>query len=164
MDIYITSERPLEPELEPYRIRINPIYMHDVMAFASLYIGDSQTMAMEAAIMGVPAIRFNDFVGKIGVMAELEDGKLNGSTIPCYHLGIGIKASEHGSVERLCAEVEKIVKMPETERKAIWAERREQMLADKIDYSKFLTWLIENYPDSAKQAKKADMKFWKQFK
>ena len=25
MDIYITSERPLEPELEPYRIKINPI-------------------------------------------------------------------------------------------------------------------------------------------
>ena len=164
MDIYITSERPLEPELEPYRIQINPIYMHDVMAFASLYIGDSQTMAMEACSLGVPSVRFNDFVGKIGVMAELEDGNLNGAKVPCYNLGIGIKASEEGSVARLCAEVETIVKMPEKERKAIWTERRERMLADKIDYAKFLTWFLETYPESAELSKNADTAFWERFK
>ena len=164
MDIYITSERELEPELEPYRIKINPIYMHDVMAFASLYIGDSQTMAMEACTMGVPSIRFNDFVGKIGVMAELEDGNLLGEKVPCYNLGIGIKASEAGAVEKLYKTVEEIVAMPEKERLATWKERKERMLADKIDYAKFLTWLIENYPASAKEAKQADKAFWKRFK
>lgn len=164
MDIYITSERPLEPELEPYRIKINPIYMHDVMAFASLYIGDSQTMAMEACTMGVPSIRFNDFVGKIGVMAELEDGNLLGEKVPCYNLGIGIKASEAGAVEKLYKTVEEIVAMPEKERLATWKERKERMLADKIDYAKFLTWLIENYPASAKEAKQADKAFWQKFK
>lgn len=164
MDIYITSERPLEPELEPYRIKINPIYMHDVMAFASLYIGDSQTMAMEACTMGVPSIRFNDFVGKIGVMAELEDGNLLGEKVPCYKLGIGIKASEAGAVEKLYKTVEEIVAMPEKERLATWKERKERMLADKIDYAKFLTWVIENYPASAKEAKQADKAFWDRFK
>ena len=29
--IYITSERPLEPQFEQYRIRINPLDMHHVM-------------------------------------------------------------------------------------------------------------------------------------
>lgn len=164
MDIYITSERELEPELEPYRIKINPIYMHDVMAFASLYIGDSQTMAMEACVLGVPSIRFNDFVGKIGVMAELEDGNLLGGKVPCYKLGIGIKASEAGAVEKLYAMVEALVAMPEKERLATWKERKERMLADKIDYAKFLTWLIENYPESAKEAKQADKEFWEKFK
>ena len=164
MDIYITSERELEPELEPYRIKINPIYMHDVMAFASLYIGDSQTMAMEACTMGVPSIRFNDFVGRIGVMAELEDGNLLGEKVPCYNLGIGIKASETGAVEKLYKAVEEIVAMPEKERLATWKERKDQMLADKIDYAKFLTWLIENYPVSANEAKQADKEFWKKFK
>lgn len=164
MDIYITSERELESELEPYRIKINPIYMHDVMAFASLYIGDSQTMAMEACTMGVPSIRFNDFVGKIGVMAELEDGNLLGEQVPCYNLGIGIKASEAGAVEKLYKTVEEIVAMPEKKRLATWKERKERMLADKIDYAKFLTWLIENYPASAKEAKQADKAFWNRFK
>ena len=164
MDIYITSERPLEPELEPYRIKINPIYMHHVMAYASLYIGDSQTMAMEAAVLGVPSIRFNDFVGRIGVMAELEDGNLNGEHVPCYHLGIGIKASENGSVDKLYAEVQNIMSMDGEERKRLWTARRNQMLADKMDYAKFLTWFIENYPASLIEVKDAKESFWKRFK
>lgn len=70
--VYITSERKLEPELEPYRIKINPKNMHHALYFASLYIGDSQTMAAESAVLGTPSIRFNDFVGKLGYLEELE--------------------------------------------------------------------------------------------
>ena len=58
--------------------------MHHVMAFASLYIGDSQTMAAEAGVLGVPFVRFNDFVGRIGYLRELED---------VYQLGFGVHAS-----------------------------------------------------------------------
>lgn len=58
--------------------------MHHVMAFASLYIGDSQTMAAEAGVLGVPFVRFNDFVGSIGYLRELEDK---------YELGYGIHAT-----------------------------------------------------------------------
>jgi predicted glycosyltransferase len=75
--VYITSERPLEPEFEPYRIRIAPSKMHHALAFASLYIGDSQTMAAEAAVLGTPCIRFNDFVGKIGYLRDLEERGLS---------------------------------------------------------------------------------------
>ena len=174
MDIYITSERPLEPELEPYRIKINPIYMHDVMAFASLYLGDSQTMAMEATVLGVPSIRFNDFVGKIGVMAELEDGNLNGKRVKCYNLGVGIHASPisdeglgisgKSGVDDLVKAVEELVNMDPEERRTLYQKRREAMLADKIDYAKFLTWYLENYPESAKAAKNVDADFWNQFR
>ena len=82
--INITSERPLEPQFEQYRIKINPLDMHHVMAFASLYIGDSQTMAAEAGVLGLPFVRFNDFVGRIGYLRELEDK---------YELGYGIHAT-----------------------------------------------------------------------
>ena len=44
-------------------ININPLDIHHVMSFASIYIGDSQTMAAEAGVLGTPFIRFNDFVG-----------------------------------------------------------------------------------------------------
>jgi len=128
--IYITSERPLEPQFEKYRIKINPLDMHHVMAFASLYIGDSQTMAAEAGFLGVPFVRFNDFVGRIGYLRELEDK---------YELGYGIKASAEGSVEKLCERVETLVSMPSSERKATFAARRQQMLNDKIDCAKFLS-------------------------
>ncbi len=151
--IYITSERPLEPQFEQYRIHINPLDMHHVMAFASLYIGDSQTMAAEAGVLGVPFVRYNDFVGRIGYLRELED---------VYVLGYGFKASEAGSPERMYSIVDKLLSMPNL--KDEWKLRRQRMLADKIDYAKFLTWFIENYPKSVGEVKDADNDFWVRFK
>ena len=168
--IYITSERPLEPQFEKYRIKINPLDMHHVMAFASLYIGDSQTMAAEAGVLGVPFVRFNDFVGRIGYLRELED---------VYELGYGIHASvlpadspirrndgsvQPSGVEELYKRVEQLVAMPVDERRATFQSRRQKMLSDKIDYAKFLTWFIENYPQSVFATRHADANFWKRFK
>jgi predicted glycosyltransferase len=168
--IYITSERPLEPQFEQYRIKINPLDMHHVMAFASLYIGDSQTMAAEAGVLGVPFVRFNDFVGRIGYLRELED---------VYELGYGIHATplaanssirrndgsvQPSGVEELYKRVEQLVSMPSDERRAIFQSRRQKMLSEKIDCAKFLTWFIENYPQSAEQTRKADISFWDRFK
>jgi predicted glycosyltransferase len=135
-DIYITSERELEPQFEPYRIKINPLDMHHVMAFAQLYIGDSQTMAAEAGVLGVPFVRFNDFVGRIGYLEELENH---------YHLGFGIKTKD---VEKLYSTVNELVAMEN--RREIFQARRQKMLSEKIDYAKFLTWFIENYPEGKK--------------
>ena len=61
-DIYITSERPLESDFEKYRLAINPLDIHHIMSFSNMLIGDSQTMAAEAGVLGVPYIRFNDFL------------------------------------------------------------------------------------------------------
>lgn len=137
--VYITSERQLEPQFEQYRINIDPLDMHHVMAFAQLYIGDSQTMAAESGVLGVPFIRFNDFVGKIGYLRELED---------VYQLGYGVKTKE---VDKLYDIVEKLINMPN--RKEVFQGRRQKMLSEKIDYAKFLTWFIENYPESKKTMK-----------
>jgi len=133
-DIYITSERELEPQFEQYRIIINPLDIHHVMAFAQLCIGDSQTMAAEAGVLGVPFVRFNDFVGRIGYLRELEDN---------YNLGYGIKTNE---LEKLYLTIYELAIMPN--RKEIFQERRKKMLSEKIDFAKFLTWFIENYPES----------------
>jgi predicted glycosyltransferase len=140
------------------------------MESTSLYIGDLQTMAAEAGVLGVPFVRFNDFVGRIGYLRELED---------TYELGYGIHASvlpadssirrndgsvQPSGVEELYKRVEELVAMPSDERRKVFQERREAMLSDKIDCAKFLTWFIENYPLSAEQTRKADANFWKQFK
>jgi predicted glycosyltransferase len=46
------------------------------MAFAEFFIGDSQSMTVESAVPGVPAIRVNDFVGRISAVRELETAGL----------------------------------------------------------------------------------------
>lgn len=63
MTVYISSEKELPSELQAYRLPTPAAKIHDVLAFADLYIGDSQTMATEAALLGTPAIRSNSFVG-----------------------------------------------------------------------------------------------------
>ncbi len=138
-DVYITSERVLEPQFEPYRIKIDPIDMHHVMAFASLYIGDSQTMAAEAGVLGVPFVRFNDFVGRISYLRNLEDN---------HQLGYGIKT---GDVDRLYKTVEDLAAMPDKD--AVFSKRRDRMLSEKIDCAAFLTWFVENYPESGEKMK-----------
>lgn len=168
--VYITSERELEPQFEQYRIHINPLDIHHIMAYASLYIGDSQTMACEAGILGTPFIRFNDFVGRIGYLKELED---------VYHLGYGIHATplpadspirradgsiQPSGVKALYAAVEELVALPAAERQKVYMARRNKMLDDKIDVTAWLTWLIENYPASVAETKVGDAKFWARFK
>lgn len=171
--IYITSERPLEPQFEQYRIKINPLDMHHVMAFASLYIGDSQTMAAEAGVVGTPFVRLNDFVGRLSYLHELEaptdftprsDGyvpKID-AHVPDevhYSLGYGHKTAD---VEGFFKSIERWLATPD--RKQLCAERRAKMLSEKVDYAKFLTWFIENYPNSATEVKNATPDFWERFK
>ena len=76
-----------------------------------------------------------------------------------YSLGYGHKTAD---VEGFFASIERWLAMPD--RKAVCAERREKMLSEKVDYAKFLTYFIENYPQSVKEMKKANQKFWKKFK
>ena len=134
-------------------------------------------MAAEAGVLGVPFVRFNDFVGRIGYLRELED---------VYELGYGIHATQLKSeelrakseelirradgsaqpsgVEELYKRVEALVAMPSEQRRNVWAERRTQMLSDKVDCAKFLTWFIENYPDSATETRNANATLWQRFK
>ena len=109
---------------------------------------------------------------RIGYLRELED---------VYQLGYGIHASplaeespirrndgtlQPSGTEALYSAVEALVAMPANERQALFTTRREQMLHDKIDYAKYLTWFIENYPQSAEETRNNQQNeaFWKQFK
>ncbi len=62
--IFISGEGDLPDFLKPYRLTIKASQLHTLLSKATLYIGDSQTMATEAALLGTPAIRYNSFVGE----------------------------------------------------------------------------------------------------
>jgi len=134
--VYLTSEREFSPALEPYRIAINPLDMHHVLAHAVLYIGDSQTMAAEAGVLGTPFIRFNDFVGRIGYLNEIELK---------YALGFGIKADMPEVLLKKISEL-----LSEKDLRLCFEENHKRLLKEKIDVAAFMTWFIENYPQSHK--------------
>lgn len=72
--VLVSAEGALDPSFEPYRFALAPERMHDVLAAASLYAGDSGSMAAEAALLGTPAFRLSSWTGPSTYLRELEDG------------------------------------------------------------------------------------------
>ncbi len=132
--VIISSERTLPKELEKYCFTGDLNDIHHYLYYADIYIGDSQSMAVEASMLGTPSIRFNNFVGKISVLEELEYK---------YNLTYGIKVTEP---DLLFKKVEELLSMQDLKKK--FAIKRRKMLADKIDVTAFMVWFIENYPKS----------------
>ncbi|MBN1227067.1 MAG: DUF354 domain-containing protein [Deltaproteobacteria bacterium] len=132
--VFITTEREIEPELSEYLIKISPEKIHSLLYYATLFIGDSQTMASEAAILGTPAIRCNTFVGQISYLEE-EEHK--------YGLTYGFRPDSFSSLLKKVQEL-----LEQGDLKVEWQSRRQKMLSDKIDVTSFMIWFIENYPES----------------
>ena len=132
----ISMEDIIIPELEKYRFGFNQSLMHHFIANAALVISDSQTMIAEAAVLGTPSVRFNDFVGKIGYLEELEHK---------YDLTYGIQTSKP---DELMKKVAELLAIPDLRNK--WKNRMNNMLGEKIDVTAFMEWFIENYPASKK--------------
>jgi predicted glycosyltransferase len=132
--VIISSERDLPEGLNEYRFKGNLEDIHHYMAFAEMFIGDSQSMCAEAGLLGTPFIRYNNFVGKIGYLNEIENK---------YHLGFGIK---NGNEELLIQKIMDLLNTPGL--KNIFLGRMQNMLEEKIDVTRFYVWFIENYPES----------------
>jgi predicted glycosyltransferase len=131
--ILITSEGPLPQELEQYRIRISPEKMHDLLYYATMYIGEGATMASEAALLGTPSILISSLVGTMGNFIELEKK---------YDLMYSYSDAENALHTAL-----DILRDPQNKR--IWAEKLACLLRDKIDVTAFIVRFIENYPQSS---------------
>lgn len=128
--VYISSELPLSEEFKRYELRISPEKMHDVLYYASLFIGESGTMASESAFLGTPAVYINSLPLMCYLKLEQEAGLLKHFTS-----SVGVVAY-----------VKQIIQDGELKAKAI--ENAARMKQDFIDPTAFLTWFVENYPSS----------------
>jgi uncharacterized protein len=115
-------------------LKISQQKIHHLIAFANLVISDGQTMCSEAACLGVPSVRINDFVGMISNLEELENR---------WKLSFGFRP-EHSDQA-----LHKIKEILETSGE-IFKTRRDKLLQEKIKFTDFLEWMIINYPESVK--------------
>ena len=134
--VFITTERNIDDEFKPYQLTVSPEKTHSLMYYATMLVGDSQTMTSEAAVLGTPAIRCNTFVGRIHYLEE-EEHK--------YNLTYGFRPEQS---EAMFSKIDELLSMPNL--KEEWQRRRQKMLSEKIDYAQFMTWFVENYPKSQK--------------
>jgi len=134
--VLITSEKDIDAEFKDYQLLVSPEKVHSLLYYATMFIGDSQTMTSEAAVLGTPALKCNSFAGRLSVPNELEAK---------YKLCFSWQPSEF---ESLLEKLRELLKQPDL--KETWRERRENMLRDKIDVTAFMVWFIENMPESAR--------------
>ncbi len=72
MRVLVSAEGTLPSELEPYAAKFHVDRVHHVLAFSRLVVGESPSMATEAALLGVPAILASSWAGRCGNMQVLE--------------------------------------------------------------------------------------------
>jgi uncharacterized protein len=142
--VYISSERPLDPALEKYRLKTSPEIIHSLMYYASLYIGEGGTMAAEAAILGTPSIHIEadsngiatgNFVGNF---LDLRD-----------RYGLLYFFADQNEAFSKALEI-----LENKNAKQEWQKKREYLLKDKVDVTAWMTSFIENYPESFNRYKK----------
>lgn len=133
--VIITSERAIEPEFEQFLLPVAPEDMHSLLYFASLFVGDSQTMTSEAAVLGVPAFKCNSFAGRLSVPNMYESYGLCKSFTPDHF-------------DDMYSAIEKLLSSPNPGME--WKKNLERFLSEMIDPTAFFTWFIDSFPDSAK--------------
>lgn len=125
--VIITSEGELPDEFYHYQMTISPTKMHDVLAFADLYIGEGATMASEAAVLGVPVVFLSTLVHNY--LHEQEDE---------YQL-MHIYNLQRPAIVKM----RELLDQPDL--KEEYQRRRQRMLADKIDVTAFMLDFVDKY-------------------
>lgn len=123
--VFISSETPLPAEFARHRFAPPPELLHDALAYASLLVGDSQTMAAEAAVLGTPSLRVSSWKGRLDYLEELEAH---------YGLTESFLPREHA---RLLDRLETYAHHPDP--RALVREGHERMLAHKSDVAEWYT-------------------------
>ena len=132
--VLITSEESLPPELQPYQIRVSAEKLHDLLYYATLYVGEGSTTASECAVLGTHAIYVNTL--PLGYIAE-EDEK--------YHL-VSDFSGRDCTDETVLAEARRLLQNPSLREEG--KEKAKALVQDKIDVTAFMVWFVENYPES----------------
>jgi predicted glycosyltransferase len=127
--IIISSESPLPPEFETFRMNVCCTKMHDLLFYASLFIGEGATMASECAVLGTPAIYINSL--NAGCLQEQERHQL------IYSLR---------NDESLIQLVHSILSGNNLN-KEIFRKRVKDVLRKKIDVTEYMMNIIE-HPES----------------
>ena len=124
------TEKDLGEDFKEYRLNIHPSQYIHLLSFCSLYVGEGTTTASEAGVLGVPWINIQET--KRGYLIDQE---IN------YELGFRTN-------EISCAFETALKWIQQENIKELWHLKRQKLLADKIDFTAFLVWFIENYPRS----------------
>lgn len=134
--VFISSESSLDETLEPYRLNLPTEKFLDLLYYCTLYFGEGGTTAIESALLGTHAIHISTTAKFCGVFDDLRSYDL---------LWI---SEDTGESLTLAKELLSRSRLKEEGR-----AKRKRLMDDKVDFTRFLVWFVENYPDSYRTMK-----------
>ncbi len=129
--VLISSEGELGPEFDKYRISLPPEKFHDLLYYATLYIGEGGTTATEAALLGTHSILIDTSAKQCGNFYDLNSYGLLWFTGDTRE-GLDIAG--------------KLLADPDI--KSQGKQKLQKLLDEKIDINEFIVWFVKNYPQS----------------
>lgn len=139
--VFISAEKVMDSEFEPYLLKVDVDKIFDVIAFAQMVIGDSQTMILESAVLGTPSIRCNTFVGRLSAIENLQDK---------YGLTKGFLPKDFNNlVEHLdnWLSIENI--------KEQWRQKRDEFVSQSVDLTQWMLDLFYRLYSERQQRRKS---------
>ncbi len=128
--VLITSESPLPAELSPYRSPVPIDKIHDLMAFATLLVSESSTMASESAVLGIPAL----FISSTG-RGYTDEQEAN------YGLVRNFKPEQHEACLNTALE---IAGKPLDGVRAEYQEKRARLLRHNVNTTEWMIDFVES--------------------
>jgi predicted glycosyltransferase len=130
--VLISSEEPLPSDLAGLEVKGPVDQIHHVLAFAQFFVGESATMASEAAVLGVPAV----FIATTGRGYTDDEEKRYGL----------VRHFTDGQYEEAVAAIEKLTSESPRE---FGQAARERLLAEKIDVT---GWMVDYFESTFAEA------------
>lgn len=140
--VFITSEQKLGKDFEKYKITFSPEKLHSALYYASLYLGDGGTTAVESALLGTPAVHVEAFKSKSGKVMDATYIHGNFDELVNKYGVLYTFADPNKAINKALDILQDKNAKKELER------RKEHILKEKIDVTAFMTDFIENYPES----------------
>lgn len=129
--VILSSEKNPPDHLRPLILRGPRQNMLHLQAFASLFIGESPTMASECAMLGTPAIFLSTI--RLGYMEEQQQR---------YGMVFSFNDPKTGQQDALAKAVE-LLSDPSTPQQ--WQLKHEAMLSELIDVSQFIADIVPRF-------------------
>ena len=149
--VVINAEQGEYPEFSEYCLKLDPSDMHSLLYYARLLLTDSQSMHVEAGLLGTPSIRTNNWIDSGLNFNYIDYIEIN------YGLGVSISPQKPDEV------IQKVKEYSQDEVKQQWAKKRDKFFRENTNLTDFLYWFVTSYPDSFREYKMDPQKVLQSF-
>jgi predicted glycosyltransferase len=140
--VFVSCEGHVPSDVAEHVLPTRPEHLHSVLAAASIVVGDSQTIATEAALVGTPAVRISTWSKVASHLAELE-------------LRYGLVSNfAPPQIDEALARIEALLSDSATQEH--WSSARARVLEDKIDLTAWYFDLVVSLTHGRQSLTEAD--------